>query len=54
MPTKRRRRSRHRVVSELPPACWRHLCDLALPGDEQDGEMVEFEYFDAPMSIEAA
>jgi hypothetical protein len=54
MPTKRIRRARRRVVAELPPACWRFLCGLPEPGDESSEDMIGFEFFDDPMSIEEA
>jgi hypothetical protein len=54
MATKRIRRVRHRVADELPLACWRYLCDLAEPGDEGSDELIGFEYFSDPMSIETA
>jgi hypothetical protein len=54
MPTKRMRLVRRRAVAELAPACWRYLCDLQKPGDAGSDEMIGFEYFDDPMSIETA
>jgi hypothetical protein len=53
MPVKRRVPKR-RVAAELPPACFRHLADLAEPGDAGSDAMIGFEYFDDPMDIETA
>jgi hypothetical protein len=53
MPTRRMRLVRRRHV-ELPPACWRYLCDLQEPGDAGSDAMVGFEYFGDPVSIEEA
>jgi hypothetical protein len=52
VPAKRRKSKRR--VAELPDVCWRHLCDLAEPGDESRQEMIDFEFSDIPMEIEAA
>jgi hypothetical protein len=52
MPVKRRVPKRR--IAELPDACWRHLCDLAEPGDAGSDELIGFEYFDDPLSIEEA
>jgi hypothetical protein len=54
MPTKRLRLVRRRVVDELPPECWRFLCDLAEPGDEGSDALIAFEFLHLPMDVETA
>jgi hypothetical protein len=52
MPVKRRIPKRR--IAELPDVCFRHLADLAEPGDAGSDEMIGFEFFDDPMDIETA
>jgi hypothetical protein len=42
------------VADELPPSCWRYLCDLQEPGDEDDDAMIQFEFLHWPMDVGTA
>jgi hypothetical protein len=43
-----------RVNGQLSPAFWRLLCDLQVPGDENDRGRLRFEHLCQPMPLEAA